>query len=71
MTKTSSNRGIDHRIGFIKRHPVWRSQYSSFVKAVSSLNLPSESTALSVSCGDGTWDYLALAHNRNLKNDGS
>jgi ubiquinone/menaquinone biosynthesis C-methylase UbiE len=67
MTKTSSDRGIGRRIGFVKSHPVWRSQYTCFVNAISSLSLPSESTAVSVSCGDGTWDFLAFAHNRNLK----
>jgi len=54
------------RIDFMKDHPVWRSQYSAFVKAISQLKIPSGATGLSVSCGDGTWDFLALSHNQHL-----
>ncbi|MEW6079414.1 MAG: methyltransferase domain-containing protein [Thermodesulfobacteriota bacterium] len=67
MRKKTQPRGILERIRFLKSHPVWKSQYSAFVKAVSQLRLPAASTGLSVSCGDGTWDFLALTNNHNLK----
>ena len=61
------NSVIKRRIDFIKTHPVWRSQYSAFVKAVAQLRIPPGATALSVSCGDGTWDFLAVSANPNLR----
>ncbi len=66
MDEKNRNSSIKRRIDFIKTHPVWRSQYTVFVKAVSQLQIPPESTGLSVSCGDGTWDFLAVSSNHNL-----
>jgi len=66
MKDHSPGRGIRGRIDFLSRHPVWRSQYKAFVRAVSRLALPPGSTGLSVSCGDGVWDFLAMANNPAL-----
>lgn len=68
MTETGRPRaGIAQRIRLLKRHPVWRPQHDIFVKTVSALVLPSAAAALSVSCGDGSWDWLAFASNPDLK----
>ncbi len=57
---------IGQRLHFQKNHPVWRSQYRAFIAAISQLPLPPDSTALSVSCGDGMWDFLAFSSNSCL-----
>lgn len=59
--------GILQRLDLLKGHPVWRPQYLAFVQAISQLALPGGATGLSVSCGDGAWDFLAISNNRNLK----
>ncbi len=66
MKKDLCCHGISQRIDFLRRHPVWRSQYVAFLQAVSRLTIPPGSTALSVSCGDGVWDFLAFANNPRL-----
>jgi ubiquinone/menaquinone biosynthesis C-methylase UbiE len=63
MQRNSGIHGISRRVDYLKAHPVWGAQYEVFRKTVSRLDLPAGSTALSVSCGDGTWDYLAFAGN--------
>jgi len=63
---TRSSSGLLQRARFLNSHPVWRSQYIAFVKAISKLELLPGSTGLSVSCGDGTWDYLAQVSNQKL-----
>lgn len=51
----------------MKSNPVWRSQYTAFVKAVSQFKIPPGSTGLSVSCGDGVWDFLAISGNPDIE----
>lgn len=67
MRKMIRANGIMPRISFLKGHPVWRSQYTAFVTALSQLKIPPGSTGMSVSCGDGTWDFLAFTSNPNLQ----
>ena len=67
MNETGPSRaGIAQRIRLLKRHPVWRSQHDIFVQTVSGLALPPAATALSQSCGDGSWDWLTFANSPNL-----
>lgn len=52
----------------LERHPLTRVeklQRDSFIAALKQLKL-SRAKALSVSCGDGIWDYLALSSNRGV-----
>jgi len=66
MGQTKSLNSILQRVVSQQNHPVWRSQYNSFVTAISELKLTSYATALSVSCGNGMWDYLAFKSNQNV-----
>jgi len=66
MSHKKDTGSIIKRILLQKNHPVWRSQYNLFVREISKLELAGHSTALSVSCGDGMWDYLAFENNRNI-----
>lgn len=67
MRQTGQSDSITGRIATQPNHPVWRSQYISFVDEISKLKLAPNSTALSVSCGHGMWDYLAFKNNPDIK----
>jgi len=42
-------------------------QMNDFVDIIKGLIIPAEATALSVSTGDGMWDYLVFVNNRSIK----
>jgi len=66
MSPVSSLRTINERIIFAQNNKVWKSQYSSFLKIITNLkNISTKpSQALSVSCGDGMWDYVTLKNTK-------
>jgi ubiquinone/menaquinone biosynthesis C-methylase UbiE len=43
------------------------SQRDCFIKLLKKIELPEESLALSVSVGDGIWDYFSFLNNKNIK----
>ena len=51
---------IDERLNNPKISKIEIGQRESFVDALRKINLTNGAHALSVSCGDGIWDYLAL-----------
>lgn len=58
---------IAERIHFQQHHPVWRSQYKAFIDGIAGLPLKPDARALSFSCGDGMWDFLAFSHQQQIK----
>lgn len=43
------------------------SQKDCFIDWLKEINLPENSTSLSVSVGDGMWDYLVFLHNKHVR----
>ncbi len=56
-------RSLEERLDTSKR----LSQLDNFIDMVKELDFPDNSLALSVSVGDGIWDYLMLKNNRSIK----
>ncbi len=59
-------KSIKERLNNCKMSHLERYQREFFINFLNSTNFPDNAKALSVSCGDGIWDYLVLK-NSNLK----
>ena len=58
---------IEERLDNPNLSKVEKSQREAFCGIVRHLNIGKDGSSLSVSCGDGTWDYLLFKNNKHVK----